>query len=255
MQALSVKSLLASQKNYRYEVWLWLDDDSPDASTNDETNYYLNQIRDYVTIKSYTPELMKSVPAFKKVFYAFSADKNLAFRADDFRIWVLHEYGGCYFDLDVMFVRDMGHLFSGSEFVYAWEQQTYANNAVIFLRKGSCINEYITHKTASRKCAQPWVLFNYADKHLSGIKLYACSLFDPLWIKNDDCEEYIFHDFDGFFKANDAVLQKKVQSPAEMFPYSYCYHWHNRWKAEIEAASPFEFCEQFFDDFLKNSLR
>ena len=255
MQALSVKSLLASQKNYRYEVWLWLDADSPDADTNDENNYYLNQVRDHVTIKSYTPELVKSFPAFKKVFYTFSADKKLAARSDDFRIWVLHEYGGCYFDLDVMFLRDMGCLFSGSEFVYAWEQQTYANSAVIFLRKGSYINEYIARKTASRQCAQPWVLFRYSDKHLYGMKLYECSLFDPLWIQNDDCEEYIFHDFDGFFQKNDAVSRGKVQSPAEMFPYSYCYHWHNRWQAEIEAASPFEFCEKFFDDVLKNSLR
>ena len=241
MQAMSIKSLLATQKNYDYEIWLWLDSEAPDSDSNNEDNIYLNQIRDYVTIKPFNPDTITN------------QTKNLAFRADDFRIWTLHEYGGLYFDLDVMFLRDMINLLMGSEFVYAWGNQTYANSAVIYLRRGSPVNEYIFRKTASRKAAQPWVLFNYSDKNLVGLKLYSCSLFDAIW----NCEkgDYIFDTFDGFFTANNNISQQKISSPAEIFPYSYCYHWHNHWKVEIEHASPFEFCEKFFDEAIKISLQ
>ena len=247
-QAMSVKSLLATQKGYSNEVWLWLDKDT--LSENGDSNPYISQLKGRVRIMEFTPELVKSIPAFRRVYFMFGGNENLAFRADGFRLWVLHEYGGCYFDLDVMFIRSMGDLFRGSEFIYSWERQRYANNALIFLRKGSYMSEYIVRKAARIFSTQPWNVFNYDDKGLKYMKLYECSLFDPLW----DCAEGMYilppGDFAGFMKANPAVLKGAVRNAEEMFPYSYCHHWHNCWNDEIEPHSPFEFCEKEFDGIL-----
>ena len=248
-QALSIKSLLATQKSYRYEIWLWLDEEAPEANTNGKDNPYINQICEHVNIKSYSPDLAKSVLIFRKIPKAFNQQKYLAARSDSFRIWALYEYGGCYFDLDVMFLRDMGNLFMGSEFVYAWEKQAYANSAIIFMRKGSYTCKYTAKKFALMHRAQPWIIFRYSNRKLHDLKLYPCSLFDPLWYH--DGEKYIFHDFEGFFRSNAVISNGTITSPVAIFPYSYCYHWHNLWDAEVEHDSPFEFCEKYFDNILK----
>ena len=242
-QAMSVKSLLSTQNDYNNEVWLWLDKDSVHENGND--NPYIQQLAGRVRIIEYAPELVKSIPAFRKIYFLFGETEDLPLRSDFFRLWVLHEYGGCYFDLDVMFIRNMRNLFTGDEFVYSWEKQLYANSAIIFLRKGSCLSEYIVRKVTAQLSAKPWVIFSYDDKNLKYLRLYECSLFDPIW--DDARESYIFHEFKGFFRANPAITNSVIKSPADMFPYSYCYHWHNHWNDAIEPDSPFEFCEKEFD--------
>lgn len=214
-------------------------------SENGDDNPYIRQLKDKVIIREFSPELVKSVPEFRRMYFLFTDNKSLPYRADGFRVWVLHEYGGCYFDLDVMCIRNMSNLFMGSEFVYSWEKQIYANNAIIFLRKGSFMAEYLVKKAGRRFSTFPWTLFNYGDKYMKYMKLYECSLFDPIWDKSSGM--YIFEEFGDFMKSNPAIAGGRVSIPEEMFPYSYAHHWHNRWREEIESNSPFELCERYFD--------
>ena len=233
LQVASINSLFATQESYDYVLWLWLDEDTFDQ--NGEDNEWMKSIYNNpcIVIKRYNPKkyVMKD-SVLSKSMYLFDNSKKLAMRADGLRIWALHQYGGFYFDLDVMFLRDMGKLILGPEFVYAWEKQVYANSAIIYLRKGSYLNEYIARKVNRVHSTQPWDVFKYDDPGMKPLRLYSTSLFDPIW--NDDSEEYYIHNFDEFFKKrlSDFNCEK-------VFPYSYAYHWHNNWSVEIEEGSLF----------------
>ena len=229
LQAASIASLAATQVSYVYEIWLWLDEEMRAANTN---NQWLDNLPKEVKIKYYTPSMVKSIPSFRRILYLFEETKNLAFRGDGFRLWALHEFGGFYFDLDVMFLRDMGQLIRGPEFVYAWERQKYANNTIIYFRKNSWLNAYIVRKVRRIHSTQPWAVFGYNDKKLRHLQLLNASTFDPLW--GNDVSEYPIQSFEEFF--NKPVM---VESMDEIFPYSYAYHWHNNWKAEIAENSLF----------------
>lgn len=229
MQAASITSLAATQVSYDYEIWLWLDEETRAANAN---NQWLEKLPKKTKIKYYTPSMVKSVPCLKSVSYLFEEARSLAFRGDGFRLWALHEFGGVYFDLDVLFLRDMGHLIRGSEFVYAWERQKFSNNAIIYLRKNSWLNEYIVRKVRRIHSTQPWALFRYNDKKLRHLRLLNASTFDPIW--GDDDSEYPIHSFEEFF-----VKPVSVKSLDDIFPFSYGYHWHNNWKIQIDENSLF----------------
>lgn len=240
-QAFSIKSLLATQKKYPYVVWLWLDEET--LHENNQDNKYVRELDDFIEVKYYSPKKAADSRGFEKLRILMEEDSYLAYRADAFRIWALHEYGGVYFDLDMMFLKDMQNLFCQEEFVYAWEKQKYANNALIYLRKNSCLNDYLLSKVRKRMSFQPWILFDYGDTKLKYLKLYNSFLFDPLW--GNDTKEFAFHTFADFFKTAPSKCYF-----SEAFPYSYAYHWHNHWKEPIERFSYFEQFEKQFENIL-----
>ena len=242
MQVASIVSLAATQISYAYEIWLWLDEATRASNIN---NPWLGKLPKGIRIKYYNPNMVKTVPCFRKVFYLFEENRNLAFRADGFRLWALHEFGGFYFDLDVMFLKDMGQLIKGPEFVYAWEKQLYANNDIIYLRKNSWLNEYIARKVGKTHSTQPWVIFRYNDKKLRNLRLLSTSAFDPVW--NDDDPEYVIHSFSEFF-----TKPVEVDDLEHVFPYSYGYHWHNNWNTEINDMSLFAYLEKKHLEMLQN---
>lgn len=230
MQVASIYSLLATQNDYNYEVWLWLDEDTKDQNTYD--NKWILALKDKVKILHYSAAQMARSRVFGRSSFLFEEKEVLAYRADAFRIWALHKYGGVYFDLDIMFLKTIREFLYGPEFVYAWEKQPYANNALIYFRKDSWINDYIFKKCIRCHSTQPWTIFDYADKKLKPLKVYASSLFDPIW--EDEREEYPIKAFDEFFTKS--ISTEDAVNP---FPYSYAYHWHNNWKSEINKISLF----------------
>lgn len=246
-QAFSIKSLIATQKQYEFEIWLWLDYEDKEIN---RSNKYIEDLKGFLQIKYYDVKTSIQNHPFKKVYNLFDEHKNLAFRADGVRMWALSEYGGVWFDLDIMFIKDMHEFFIGPEFVYSWEKQNYANNALIYLRKNSETNKYLVKKVIKKHSTQPWALFNYKDKKLNSFKVYPASLFDPLWgIQNENL--YIIKNFEEFF---DKPIHKKI-TPSEAFPYAYAYHWHNLWKKEVVEGSLFSQFENYFEnEIYRNSI-
>lgn len=236
-QALSVRSVLATQKNCPFEVWLWFDEALCDETAKKSIyeNEYIREFGDKVSVHFYSPDMVKASP-MKKVAFLFNEREQLSYRADGFRMWVLNKFGGIWFDLDILFLRDLGGLISKGEFVYAWEKQNFANNAVIYLKKGSSVNEYLASKVVKKHSTQPWCLFAYSDKKLADITVYPSDLFDPLWL--GDQEFYGIHNWDEFFTAS------PVGNSATLFPGAVAYHWHNRWKSEVEENSYFDRIEK-----------
>lgn len=239
-QAFSVKSFLCTQNQEHTELWLWLD--AADGYSQIETNPYLQELKSRIKILSWNADDEIANTPLLKIKKYINMPKNLAARGDDFRIISLYKYGGVYFDLDVMFLKDFTPLLMGHEFVYAWEYQPYANSALLYLRKNSYITNYLAQKFLERKEAMPWVLFDYKDKKLANLRNYPCAFFDPLW--GGYCEGMPFKEFADFFKRFDNGYEKEphINSYKDFFPGAFAYHWHNKWDAK-------EFDDSYFGLF------
>lgn len=248
-QAFSIKSLLCTQNMKNIEIWLWLDEKNGYNQLNN--NKYLKELEPYIKILKFNCDNEIQGTPFEKIKKYFHYEKRLSFKADDFRMITLYKYGGVWFDLDIMFLRDMENLLRGKEFCYGWEFQPYANNALIYLRKGSYIANYLQKKINRKKSTQPWVLFNYTDKKLSSLMHYPFAFFDPLWGGYSD--DMPISNFDEFFKEFDDDFKKKdyIHSYKDFFKGAYTYHWHNKWELKEFENSYFGLFNKEFNDILK----
>lgn len=166
-------------------------------------------------------------------------------RADAFRLLILFKYGGLYFDLDVLFLRDFSNLLKNS-FFYQWENQPYANSAILFLDK-DIINKCIPY-IEKYKTVVPWAIFNYANSDLSDITVFPCAFFDPVWNINDiNNYDYPITQFEGLF----VEYKKKPLSYKEFFKGVYAFHWHNQWNNKIYKDSLFNYFNREFSEILK----
>lgn len=243
-QAFGIKSFLATQDCDKMELWLWLDEAA--GYENYESNPWIKPLLPYIIVKPYNPEKAIAGSPFEKTKKAFCQSDWIPGRADAFRIWALAQYGGFYFDIDTLFLRDMTSLFDGDEFVAAWERQRYASNAFVYLRKGSLLTEAVVKKALKGRCFQPWFLFDYDNWYMRYLKVYPCCYFDPLWMGYVDGMP--IREFDGLFTdQEDSVSCRTYQ---EFFPGSYAFDWHNRWGKEIAESSYFTRFEAEFDALL-----
>ena len=74
-------------------------------------------------------------------------EKYLKFRSDLARIIFLYKYGGLYYDLDMILLKDFKCLL-GIEFCYTWSIKNTGNNGILRLLKNSqnsvdLINKYL----------------------------------------------------------------------------------------------------------------
>lgn len=257
-QLFSIKSFLCTQQMENFEIWLWLEENSYEANLQNSALQRLVMMSNHkLVLKKWNVFLeIQSTPAENGKSYFRWSGKPLPFIADDFRIIALYKYGGLYFDLDVMFCRDLSPLLMRGEFVYAWEKQPFANNDLLFLHKRSALAECIIKKMIKEKSSQPWVVFHYDDLNLRFLTVYPCYMFDPLW--NGYVDGMPIQDFDDFFREFSVVFKKdeKVNSFKDFFTGIYAYHWHNRWKSLTREDSYFGLFNKEFDmmmeEFNKN---
>lgn len=107
----SIKSLLCAQKNS--EVYLWIDK----ATFNkNKKNKFLKEIEKliYIYIYIYEDKIQIKDTPFEKYKDLFLQNSNLPARADAFRLLIPYKYGGLYFDLDVLFLKDFSDLLENS---------------------------------------------------------------------------------------------------------------------------------------------
>lgn len=252
-QAFSIKSFLVTQNTSKVELWLWLDEKS--GFNNYEKNEYLKPLLPFIKVKKYNPLINLNGSVFENYKWIFDQKERLAYRGDGLRMWALNQFGGLWFDLDVMFLKDFEPLLQRHEFSYAWEYQPYANNAVLYLRKNSYINNYLEQKILKYKTTRPWILFKYTDKKLKNLMIYPCHLFDPIWqdvVENSKDIEKPINDFKDFFKEFNNEFKKKeyINSYKDFFKESFAYHWHNNWDAEEYLNSYFGLFEKEFNKLL-----
>jgi hypothetical protein len=205
----------------RHKIILWLENNIP--------NQYNEEIKKYAEIKhfSYNDEKKEILEDYNRVYNK----STITFYSDVVRTLLLYNYGGCWFDLDIFFLRSFDPIFFNYEdeiCVYQWENQNYPNNAIYISLHPKSMKmkrniEFIRNRNRG---------FGFSEANLTydlplDMLVLPCSWFDGDWIQNPyniGTERFFEHtekkyDFSNFFKG------------------SFCYHWHNKWDKKIQENS------------------
>ena len=238
-QVLSLKSALATQNPATTQVWLWLDEQNGYAGH--EENPYLRPILPLLTVRPFNPRAeFRGTPldvgllrwrARRRLHRLAERTDNLAKRADLFRVTVLHNHGGLYFDLDILFLRDFAGLDAfvpcDTEYAYQWSNQAYANTAILQLQAGSPLARQLLEEAAATGEILPWELFRFREG--LPLTILPSAFFDPLWQDVDGIHRSArvpLHSFAAFFDRTD--------DPAGLDTFcggAFAHHWHNQWAA------------------------
>lgn len=256
-QAFAVKSLLATQEVKPGEVWLWLD--AEDGYADHQRNAILRPFAQYLSVRPFDPlvECRGTPLEDRPELYEGGSPVD---RSDFFRWVMLYKHGGVYLDMDMMLLRDMGELFRqpflSDEFCYRWSaDQTYANTAVLRLRRRSETAHAILARCVEAGTGHPSVILRFDDNERLDFTVLPCPFFDPLWPHRDRMDRFEgapFDGFEGFFRefGGDFRPSRSVHSYREFFPGAFAFHWHNQWDAPEHDSSYFGRFDREFDELL-----
>ena len=117
-QLLCINSFLKTQNLEKTELWIWLD-----YEIDNRENIKLIPKHNNIKIKIYNPSIeSKNTPFENNKFINFN--EYIKFRSDIARLLFLYNYGGLYFDLDMILLKDFDYLLN-IEFCYQWSNQNY----------------------------------------------------------------------------------------------------------------------------------
>lgn len=211
------------EEKTRNKIILWLENDT-------SANPVYKKIEQYAEIRLFClPDQLKESVFLENRHFRYNP--AISFYSDLVRYLLLYNYGGCWFDLDCLFLRSFDPLFRrfGQEIcVYQWENQAYPNGAI-----------YISLEARSDKLKRAIELivrrgqgWGFQEAKLTyntdmDLLVLPCSWFDGGWIPNPYkiSFQHLFlpthqrYDFTTFF------------------PGAFCFHWHNKWNQPIHATS------------------
>ena len=236
-QILCINSYLKTQNLSKTKLWVWLD-----YKTFTNENINLIPKHKNIEIKKYIPNEEAKGTLFEKNIH-INNEKYLKFRSDLARVIFLYKYGGVYYDLDMILLKDFDSLLN-IEFCYTWSLKNTANNGLLRLFKNSNICKNIIEKYNNflkdkKKNFDYMVRIIHKNIYTSELNIYClpCVLFDPVWILHDTKGKSKYsnlNNFDNFFKKTDDNINNFFDNKI------FAYHWHSRNNAKIEKDSYFE---------------
>jgi hypothetical protein len=248
-QVLPIKSALVN--NYELnkdnlEINLWSNIDLSD-------NEYLSPIKDFINIKVWNPleEIKGTILEEHLDYYKRSIrhdDRNWI-AGDFFRLLCLHKYGGFYFDMDVLILRDLSPL-NKYEFLYQWgssgtttqEPSIFYNGAIMRLDKESTASIKLLKETLNISSAAQstnWSSTLYSNIKDDNLNYLPCAWFNTEWCLKDP---------------NYTMTAFKKEEKFRSFDGAFTWHWHNKWHDEIEVGSKFQILEEIIEKKLKKII-
>ena len=240
-QLLCINSYLATQNLNRTKLWIWLD-----YLTYSDSNKEIIPKHKNIEIKKYTPEQEAKETLFENKSF-INEIKFIKFRSDLARVIILYKYGGLYYDLDMILLKDLMCLLN-LEFCYSWSYKTEGNNGILRLKKRSDNCKQIMNKYLNiNKEFVVW--YNqYIFNNDINIFCLPSVMFDPVWILHDKKLKSKYSklcNLDYFFKkTNETIFFDNVL---------FAYHWHSRTDTIIEKNSYFCYIEIKINNILKNN--
>lgn len=229
---LSLLSLINTQPCSTGCIYLWT---RPIYQIKCQSFIEDNNLSDFVTVHVFDEDVQArgTILAGSSILYA---NRGITEESDKVRLLVLHNYGGLYFDLDVLFIKNMSELYT-RPFVYQWSFKDYANTAIMFLgEKQSVQSRKLMKRVIEVDSFHPQLVFTLKACKEIGVTVLAPELFDPLWIDFDSGLPSImgmttYADFFEHREDHDNIHLDYV------FPNSYTHHWHNCWDKPIKNSS------------------
>lgn len=240
---LSLKSLVTTQSP-PFEVWVWMP-----AADRDRNREFIETFRgeprlqwkvyDAVgeaegTLLAGHEDLLLGTAEFpvkNMKGHPLTVPRSIS---DSFRLLMQVKYGGFYFDLDTLFLKDLRPL-SVVDFIYQWSNQPCGSSALSYFQQGSPALQGLIRRAQTIGTGHPARLLTFSQLGpLPGpVFVLPSFAFDPVWIPHDTkahANDYC-NTFDDFFRV------RVPMSLARFFPASYAYDWHNRWTVGIEAET------------------
>jgi hypothetical protein len=257
-QVLPIKSVLVNNYDINknnLEINLWSNVDLSD-------NEYLKELKDYINIKVWDPfEELKGTILEENIDYYkqnIIHDSKNWIASDFFRLLCLHKYGGFYFDMDVLILRDLSPL-NNLEFLYQWgssgttpnEPNIFYNGAIMRLNKESSASLKLVKETLNIRSAGEttnWSSIIYSKIIDNNLNYLPCAWFNTEWCLNDNDRINFFNDIN----YNMTVFKK--ENNIELFEGAFTWHWHNKWTEPIEEGSKFETLEKKINEKYKKII-
>jgi len=234
-QICCINSYLKTQDLYNTELWVWLDYKTYEISKNNVPKH------SNIIIKKYIPNEEAIGTLFEKHKY-INDEKYLKFRSDLARIIFLYKYGGLYYDLDMILLKDLKPLL-GIEFCSTWSKLDSGNNCILRMFKKSNVCKNIMEKYIKflKKFENYEYTVNIINENIYtkdiDLMRFPSVMFDPVWILLDTKTKSKYSklsNFDDFFKTTDENINTFFNNQI------FAYHWHSRIDNIIEKNSYFE---------------
>jgi len=137
---------------------------------------------------------------------------DLAYASDIIRFVTLYLYGGVWFDMDILFLRNFDSI-KMKRFVSQWGTDPCGNAAILKLEKGHDLIQKFKNYPKTFYPTSSFKLENDID-----LTIIPSTFFDIHW---QGPNEFVsFQNWDEFFQQEELNLPKEI----------YAYHWHNRWE-------------------------
>jgi hypothetical protein len=235
--ALSLRSFLATQDPRRVRPWLWLA--HPRAWAGRSSNPHLEPLLPHLEARRFDLDSLAAGTPFEG--HPWSAGLGPAAVSDLARLVVLFHHGGCYSDLDAVFLRDLGPLLAlagEEELCFQWSLCPSGTNAFCRHRSGSPVLVDLMVRGRAARRVHPRRLLSFADAPAELLMLPAAA-FSPLWLVHDGHAASAFAPFTRFeeFFAPRSPGDPRRATLETFFPGAFTYHWHGNWRAPEHASS------------------
>ena len=230
-QICCINSYLATQDLSNTELWVWLDCETYEQCQN------LIPKHNNISVKKYIPDVLAKNTRFEGN-PIINQNKFLKFRSDLARILFLHKYGGLYYDLDMILLKDLQPLL-GIEFCYTWSTMKCGNNAILRIKKNSELSNQLIDKYLKIIPTKKFVVWYNQFIFTNEIKItcFPSVMFDPVWnlsYTKTKSKWTKLSDFDSFFKRTDESVNPFFDNQI------FAYHWHSRQNIDVEPDSFFD---------------
>lgn len=249
-QLIALKSIFVSQKSYDYVVNLWVGEEfTIDDEISQKYQEFITRFHKKICVKKFIlkDEVLQQSSGLVNINTNYLGGK--VGLSDVVRIALLYKYGGLWFDMDFIFLRDIKPLLSYRNFIAPWGFYRQSANGLIYIDKPQnvTITQIVKRCIESKSCHSKKV-FPFTIRY-DDLYVLPCYSVYPLWmgcIRNVPIQGFC-NCYNIFQPCKTKVQYKSI------FPSSYMIHWHNKWNHSIHKLSVFNQLAQQIESYLLNS--
>jgi len=232
---LAIRSFLATQDLDQSVLWIWSEE--PEPAGNPDWDNLKDAAYNLLEWKNYDVGMeIKGTPLAANPSHVEDArDSRRWIDSDLFRLVILHNYGGIYFDADVLLLRDLAPIM-GREWLYQWGSScNFANGALAHLHKKSDLSVRLLTKLSETPPA------------MSGFK-WGRDLYYEVWKDNPfDVAPCCFFDLDWMVKTKFEYAQSYIG------PYASHEHGSLRRRC-IRVGEPVDLVNNWYTERMKQRV-
>lgn len=255
-ELLCIKSYLATQSLNKTKLIVWSDYDISEQEN-------IQPFKDLVDFRVYDPaELAKGTPLEEvESHLGTGGDHNHWMSSGVMRFLVLYKFGGIYFDMDMVLLRDFRPIL-GQDFAYQWgssidfakehrgQENSYGPCAALMgAVKGSdfiedCMQQLIKTPATGGTCYDEDMLaYVYAKRPFT---VFPSTFFNTEWLVSKVSKA-------ASEKADRCMFDEKLEDVEGAYMGAFAWHWHNSSNKhkEIVEGSKFDLFDKNMDAILR----